>query len=207
MICDGEYDQNETGLVIRNCPVIKTFPHMPNLRVLDCAGCVNLETIPVLPKLTTLFCDGCVKLETLPVLPKLKYLLCGGCVKLKEDFSKFPQLCQLYCGGCPNITKIVRLRNLDTLECRNCTSLTEIEDEGKIRELDPTGCTWVPIRNNAYNFNIRRLITVQKIWSRKLLGRKLEKFIPEINAIYYSPECKGFRMAKKEFSSLLNRLC
>jgi hypothetical protein len=44
---------------------------------------------------------------------------------------------------------------------------------------------------------------LQAIFRRKLTARKLEKLIPEIIGIYYSPGCKGEFLAEQAFSSRL----
>jgi hypothetical protein len=79
----------------------------------------------------------------------------------------------------------------------NCTSLTSIpEIKTTLFLLD--GCKWL---NDLQDFeeNMRALRICQAMWKRKVLGRKLERVIPIVSEIYYSPGCKGEHLAERAF--------
>jgi hypothetical protein len=73
----------------------------------------------------------------------------------------------------------------------------------ELKDLDWRGCKWVS-GCDEYDYNIKSLRTCQAIFKRKLTARKLEKLIPAIIEIYYSPRCKGEYLAKRAF---LEKLC
>jgi hypothetical protein len=60
------------------------------------------------------------------------------------------------------------------------------------------GCKWFPECAN-FESNIKSLYRCQAIFKRKLVAKKLERAIPAITEIYYSPGCKGAYLAEKSF--------
>jgi hypothetical protein len=68
----------------------------------------------------------------------------------------------------------------------------------KLKELHCEGCSWIKQCNN-YDRNIQSLRSCQAIFRKKLTARKLERLLPAIIEIYYSPGCKGAYLAEREF--------
>ena len=89
---------------------------------------------------------------------------------------------------------------LEILYCRYCTSLASIPVVPKLKTLFCCGCKWIKDCDD-YNNNIKSLRTCQSIFRRKLTARKLEKLLPAITEIYYSPGCKGAHLAERAFSA------
>jgi uncharacterized paraquat-inducible protein A len=159
------------------CTILTAIPLLPKLKYIDCWDCKSLTTIPPLPKLKTLFCEYCTALTSIPVMPELKTLDCRYCTSL-TSIPVLPKLEELYCGDCTALTSILVMPKL----ALNCD-----------------GCTWIDHKNADFKQNIETLRTCQAIFRRKLTARKLEKLIPSIIEIYYSPDCKGARIAEKSF--------
>jgi hypothetical protein len=67
-----------------------------------------------------------------------------------------------------------------------------------LKELRCNGCSWIK-ECIAYDKNILALRSCQAIAKRKLTARKLEKLLPAIIEIYYSPGCKGEYLAEQKF--------
>ena len=121
----------------------------------------------------------CNKVESIPVLPKLKFL---------------------YCWNCTSLTKIPVMPVLQWIDCEGCRSLTEIP---KDLYANTAKCKWIAGAPN-FEMNIQSLRDCQAIFKRKLTARKLDKLIPAITEIYYSPGCKGAYRAYCTFSHSLN---
>ena len=109
--------------------------------------------------------------------------------------GKYLETKELHCNDCTSLTEIPGLKYLF---CYDCTSLTKIPS---VETLYCYGCTWIPIQNNKFDSNLQRLSTLQRLWKRTRTGRRLEKLIPAIMGIYYSPDCKGAFLAQKEFEN------
>jgi hypothetical protein len=96
-----------------------------------------------------------------------------------------------------NITEIPDIPGLD-LHCNGCRSLTKIPHiTGNIC---CNGCPWLP-QNGEFEKNLKRLVFLQKAIKRYNARKKLEKIIPLITEIYYSPGCKGFELARRSYLS------
>jgi hypothetical protein len=133
-----------------------------------------------MPKLEILYCNDCTALTSIPVIPKLEILYCEGI----------------------NLTSIPTLSELKELYCTDCTALTSIPVLPKLKDLYCRGCKWLKDCDD-YNSNIKSLRTCQAIFKRKLTARKLEKLLPVITEIYYSPGCKGEYLALRAFQEKL----
>ena len=116
---------------------------------------------------------------------------CNNCDSLTE-ISTLSALKTLTCDDCTNLTKISKNPKLEYLGCINCRSLTEIPKCDTVRCF---GCPWLSAEN------LTKLKFLQKCWKRFYIGRKLERLIPKILDIYYSPGCKGYFLAKKHFEN------
>ena len=152
-----------------------------NIEELCCMYCTALTSIPVMPKLKKLNCIECTSLTSIPALPKLETLFCNDCTSV-TNIPLCPRLIHLYCSGCTSLTNIPVLPKLEELYC--------------------DGCKWIKYCDD-YNSNIKALHICQAIFKRKLTARKLEKLLPVITEIYYSPGCKGEYLALRAFQEKL----
>jgi hypothetical protein len=59
-------------------------------------------------------------------------------------------------------------------------------------------CPWLN-GSEDFEYNLKKLSMIQAFWKRIVLARKLERLMPEIVAIYYSPGCKGEMLAERAF--------
>ncbi len=68
--------------------------------------------------------------------------------------------------------------------------------------LDYSNCfgKWINNNNNnaRYEFNIKKLIIIQKWFKKIILSNNLKKILIQIIPIYYHPECKGVYIHKKQ---------
>src|SRR5690606_36675133 len=142
---------------------------------LDCEKCTALTNISVMVKLVYLYCKHCTALTNISVMPKLKELNCK-------------------CGTA--LTAIPVLPNLNVPVCKNCTSLTDIPILPEL--YDCKGCKWFQ-ECDDFESNINALRSCQAIVKRKLTAKKLERVIPVITEIYYSPGCKGEYLSGRSF--------
>jgi hypothetical protein len=174
---------------------------MEELKYLFCTG-TSVTELPILPKLVQLFCQYCTSFTSIPPMTNLELLYCEGCTAL-TSLPLLPKLTELSCRDCTDLTTVPLFPALEKLFCENCTSLTEVFESPTLKELHCNGCKWI-VQCSDYNSNIKSLRTCQAIVKRKLIGRKLDKLIPVITEIYYSPGCKGESIARQSFSNLLH---
>jgi hypothetical protein len=132
----------------------------------------------------------------------LTYLSCIDCTRL-TSIPNMPKINTIYCSGCTSLTKI-ESRILRSLHCQQCKSLTDIRNVGTCG-IWYQGATWISA-NVDFSTNIRALKRCQAMVKRKLIARKLERTIPEITAIYYSPGYKGEWIAEKSFKKVSERI-
>jgi hypothetical protein len=92
------------------------------------------------------------------------------------------------------------MAKLIALFCDYCTSVTYVPD---LRPSVYVGCKWVS-GCDEYENNIKSLCSCQAIFKRKLTAKKLERMIPVITEIYYSPGCKGATLAQRAFHKKLS---
>jgi hypothetical protein len=191
-----------TELVIlycKNCTALTNIPTLPKLKILRCEGSTALTSIPVLPILEALFCSFCTALTNIPTMSKLQQIFCTGCTAL-TSIPVMEELEILYCNECTALTSIPAMPELRELDCGFCTSLTDIP-YSSVEEVWYVGCKWFQVCKE-FDSNIKSLRSCQAIAKRKLTARKLEKLIPAIVDIYYSPGYKGAYIAEKNFLAL-----
>jgi hypothetical protein len=170
---------------------------MDNLEIIVCDNCTALTNLSVMKKLKQLYCQGCTSLTSIPEMAELIKLYCQGCTSL-TSISVMVNLELLCCEYCTSLTNIPLLSNLQKLFCQGCTSLTNIPIIPELKYINCNECKWIR-QCDEYEENIKSLRSCQAIFKRKLTARKLEKLLPFITEIYYSPGCKGAYLAYRAF--------
>jgi hypothetical protein len=214
---DSGEEKIDTNIeVLYCCTTVTSIPMLPKLKMLDCSSNTVLTSIPILPRLEKLYCQYCTSLTSIPELPKLYRLCCGWCRNIK-NIPELLNLKELHCSY-TSITSLPVLPKLEILNCRYCKTLTNIPKLPKLIRLHCSGdqcltsihvpsgtdtvgllgCKWIS-KCSSFNSNIEALRTCQAIFRRKLTAKKLERILPTITEIYYSPGCKGEAIARKNF--------
>jgi hypothetical protein len=207
VICRGESLEGLTELNCGKCIVLTSIPIIEGLKRLDCHSCPNLTNIFCPSSLKCLKCYSCEKLVNIE-FPH------GGCLEILD------------CSDCISIVKLPKIDIELELNCECCTSLTTILSEF-IEDCRAEGChlltyvgaddvqsfasdsNWVFVKTiyedddilcrRDFDERICKLINLQRIVRRYLLRLRLNKIIPLISEIYYSPGCRGAWIAEKNF--------
>ena len=96
------------------------------------------------------------------------------------------------------------MKSLNFLQCQYCPILTSIPQK-KYEILRRFGSRWIYDKDSVpYKNNLQKLVELQKWFRKRLLYNKFMRLIPIITEIFYSPGCRGKRIAEKEFQSITN---
>eukprot|EP00729_Bicosta_minor_P000015 gene15-biopygen9875 len=132
---------------------------LPNLKIVDFAGCKSLTTLPAelgqLSNLASLNLEGCSRLTTLPAelgqlsnLASLNLYGCSSLTTLPAELGQLSNLPSLDLSFCTSLTtlpaELGQLSNLASLDVAGCTSLTTLPAElgqlSNLASLDLWGC-------------------------------------------------------------------
>ena len=110
----------------------------------------------------------------------------------------------LFCYECPKLKYLPSIKK-GTIECSDCPMII-----GKPLEyltLNCRGCNWLNVDlNTSYNYNVNKLIIIQRFFKNILLVRRFQRLIPLLMPLYYHPVAKGGYFHKKEMLEFLTNV-
>jgi len=200
----------------------------PGIQELDISHCQEISHIPMIPGLIKIWCQGCPKLTEIPRIPGLRdircykssiidisgfddleFLDCCDCPFL-ISISNNINLKSIYCVRSPNLRSISNVPKLDLISCSGCPSLASIPYDvvdkimAKKYCYQCYGCGWLKY-DPDYDFNIKKLVRLQRWFKRLYVSKRLTKLIPQIVPLYYHPDARGGFRDKKILMKFLNK--
>ena len=202
-----------TTLQCAECPNLESIALIPSLISLYCNECPKLKLLETYPILKNLYCYGCPKLTEIPEMKMLRILDCRNCRSLTR-IPDLENLRKLDCDNCRLLTSFPLFIKQESDE----ETKEESKDESKytlwhspyssdpyffpkmihFSSLSCRGCPWIAT-NLDCNKNTKKVIFLQR-WFRKILTfKKFLRIIPTLVSIFYSPGCRGSRIAHESF--------
>jgi hypothetical protein len=171
-ICRNEVTDSKT--VTMSCPDVKEInPDLfKNVICLTIMNCDNLEFIDLsaCEKLKDFECSFC---------NKLKYINLSGCTEIEViEIHK--------CNTLTTFPILEEHKDVSVLICTDCDSLTSFPyfDNLHLEEYSCYYCPWIHCMDNFnYNYNIRKLIELQRSFRRSLFRRRISmaRILKELN--------------------------
>ena len=97
---------------------------------------------------------------------------------------------------------------LKKLNCSYCPLLLYNKKSiiDNIEFIECFGCKWINKNNVEYEYNINKLIILQKWFKRIITSKRLKKLIPKLMPLYYDPESKGGYFHKKKMFVFIEKI-